>query len=824
MTSLNVRIAIIIASVLFFLMLIVGFYVQKQLTQAIEQQGVEQAELHAQTVLGSLKTLMLNGNGTLAKEWLGRLQGVAGISNIEVLRRDGQPAFTDLSTVDLVNNFLGKRVFDRNANEPPLKFEAVDVSTMQKTLDGEIVHEFASTGDISITMPIQAETECLSCHGYDQSMFRGVLRLSLSNQKTATRINEMRTALWGGAFFVVLLLVLVLWFFLRWNVLKPIHQLRDAIHRVSLGDKGTKVPVYRRDELGQLAESFNRMQLALSDSETRIRAVMDNVVDGIVILKDNGLVEGINPAVTTIFGYTETDLLGKHIDKLVPEKNNPSDDNILGVPGVPDEISLLGIAREISGRRKNGTVFPMDVALSEMLVGKERFYICIIRDITSRKARTAALRYQAMHDALTDLPNRTLLMDRLQQALRSAERERNDVAILLLDLDRFKEVNDTLGHHVGDKLLQQIAHRLRMVLRESDTVARLGGDEFCVLLPYADTNQAMFTARKIINSVEKPVSLEGQTMTVGASIGIAVYPQHGDNPAILLQRSDVAMYVAKRGSKGFSVYDSNKDQHSLRHLSISSDLRAAIERDELKVYYQPKVNLRDNRVNGFEALVRWQHPDLGMLLPEEFVPVAEQSGLIRSLSLCVLRLALKECADFLTDMNELRLSVNLSMRDLSDSRFIDDIAAVLNDFHVPAGKIKFEITETALMEHPQKTIRTLNQLNSMGLRLSIDDYGIGYSGLSYLKQLPVNELKIDKSFGMSLMSDGNSAVIMRSTIDMAHELGLKVVAEGIETREAYELLRNLGCDSVQGFYISPPLPISDALHWVERNHNIVSLH
>jgi diguanylate cyclase (GGDEF)-like protein len=477
----------------------------------------------------------------------------------------------------------------------------------------------------------------------------------------------------------------------------------------------------------------------------------------------------------------------------------------------------LGLARELTGERKSGATFPMEVAVSEMQVGSDRYFICILRDITTRKAHMAALRYQAMHDALTDLPNRSLLMDRLQQSLLTAGRDHHQVSILLLDLDRFKEVNDTLGHHVGDTLLQKIARRLRTILRDSDTVARLGGDEFCVLLPTADSNQAMFIARKIINAVEKPVVVDGQSLTVGASVGISSYPIHGDNPVILMQRADVAMYVAKRANKGFTLYDAKNDQHSLRQLAISSELRNAIERNEFEIHYQPKVDLKTSHINGFEALVRWRHPKLGVLLPEEFIPLAEQSGLIRPLTMMVLRQSLEESSMFIEKVEKLRLSVNLSMRDLSDSTFADEIAEILQEYNISTSRLKFEITETSLMEHPQKTIRALDRLNAMGLRLSIDDFGIGYSALSYLKQLPVNELKIDKSFGMSLVSDGNSAVIVRSTIDMAHELGLNVVAEGIETKEAYEMLRELGCDSVQGFYISRPLPMREAVKWMENN-------
>ena len=282
MKSLSTRIAVVIASVLFALVIVVGVWVENKLTVAIEQQGAEQAELHAQTILGSLKTLMLNGSGTLAREWLGRLQGVAGIKDIEVLRRDGQPAFTDLTTVNQVNSYLGKDVFTRESAGPLVKFEPISPDLMSKALEGDVVYDFNTHGQTTIAMPIQADTECLSCHGYDGSMFRGVLKLSLSNEETVNRIGAMRNSLWGGSAVLVFVLALALWFSLRQNVVHPIRQLRDAINRVTQGDRRTEVRIYRHDEIGQLANSFNTMQKALRNSETRIRAVMDNVVDGIV--------------------------------------------------------------------------------------------------------------------------------------------------------------------------------------------------------------------------------------------------------------------------------------------------------------------------------------------------------------------------------------------------------------------------------------------------------------------------------------------------------------------------------------------------------------
>jgi len=817
MKSLGTRLAVVVSSVLLVLLLLVGFWLEKQLTETIEQEGIEQAEVHAETILGSLRTLMLNGNGTLARQWLDRLHGVAGIKDIEVYRSDGNPAFMDLNTVEAVNEFLGKTVFRRESARPRDANDPLKSDMFERALAGQTMHDLSQKDQVTIAMPIHAQVECLACHGYDTTGMRGVLKLSLSTEKTSERVAAMKSFLWGGAIVVAVILGFLMWGALRLSVLRPITGLRDAIAKVSRGDRAALLPADRKDELGEVARVFNSMQGALQASEARNRAVMDNVVDGVLTLRSDGTIESINPACERIFGYKLGELVGQNVSVLTPAPSRDADEAILGARSIALQRPLLGIAREISGRRKNGTSFPMDVAVSEMHVSDQHYYICVVRDITSRKAQTAALRYQALHDALTDLPNRTLLMDRLQQALRVAQRDGAPLALILMDLDRFKEVNDTLGHHVGDKLLQQVGERLRELLRESDTVARLGGDEFSVLLPAADANQAILTARRIITAVEKPLVVGGQPLGIGASLGIALFPQHGDNPVALMQHADVAMYVAKRGRRGYTVYDPDTDQHSLRHLAITSELREAIEKDELLVYYQPKIDLRNRCLSGVEALVRWPHPKHGLLCPDEFIPLAEQTGLIKPLTLWVLKRSLAECAEKFPKNHDMRVSVNLSMRNLTDAQFPDEIAEVLGGFSIAAGGLKLEITETGLMEDPTKAIKAMDRLNAMGLHLSIDDFGTGYSSLAYLKQLPVNELKIDKSFGLSLANDGNSALIVRSTIDLAHKLGLNVVTEGVETAEAYRLLEDLGCDAVQGYYVGRPMPASDIATWVQKS-------
>ena len=817
MKSLSVRMALIISSVILVLVVLMATWVDQKLTQYIQEEGVSQTEVNAETLMGSLKTLMLNGNGILAREWLDRMLGVAGIEGIDVVRRDGTPAFNDLKTVSKVNKYLGYDRFQRHIHKPIEKSpHPISGNIMKNALDGKVFSDLSQPGIITVVMPIHADIECLACHGYDTSMTRGVLKLSVSSKAIIDRVSDMKKLVWVGAFFLVVVLAVALYISLRSNVLKPIKALRAAILSAGEGDHSAQIEAVRQDELGDLANVFNQMQRDLARSETRNRAVTDNIVDGILTLTQEGTIDSVNPAVEHIFGYKPGELIGESVNILTPVEQNEEfllNDLDNGVRNI-----IVGVAREITGRKKNGSNFPMDVAISDMQLGDDTYYIAIVRDITSRKARIAALHYQAMHDALTDLPNRTLLLDRLQQAIRSAEREGHKLTLILMDLDRFKEVNDTLGHHVGDMLLQQVSNRLRLVLRESDTVARLGGDEFCLLLPTADVTQARFISRKVINSIEKTMFVDGQAMSVGASLGIASYPEHGQTPLELLQRADVAMYHAKRKKKGYAIYDSTIDQNSLRQLAITSELKDAIDVGQLLLHYQPKIDLQKNCLNGVEALVRWNHPVHGLLAPDEFIPMAEQNGLMKPLTIWVLNRVLSECVSFIKGGAGLQVSINISMTNLSDIKFADEIMEILSQYEIRTEQLKLEITETALMNEPENVIKALHKLNAKGLRISIDDFGIGYSSLTYLQQLPVNELKIDKSFGLSLSEDTNSAVIVRSTIDLAHKLGLDVVAEGVENQETLELLQKLGCDIVQGHYLGKPMPIQKLLQWV-KEHN-----
>jgi diguanylate cyclase (GGDEF)-like protein len=553
------------------------------------------------------------------------------------------------------------------------------------------------------------------------------------------------------------------------------------------------------DAVGTLAANAIRNAQLLQElraNEAHLRAVLDNVAEGIVTVDEAHCISSFNPSAERLFGYAAVDVIGSDVRLLLDSLS----------PG------------ETIAHRRGAHPFPVDLSVGEMRRDcggdQQQLLIFSIRDITARKQAEAALEHQALHDALTDLPNRVLLHDRLQQAIRAAQRDQTAVALLVMDLDRFKEVNDTFGHHTGDQLLEQLGDRLGSVLRGSDTIARLGGDEFAVLLPTSTLEDAKHIAARLLELLEQPFSLGGLQLEIDASIGIALSPEHGTDADTLLRRADVAMYIAKRNGSGHALYTAEQDQHSPMRLALVGELRRAIDQNDLSLYFQPKVSLKHSTVLCAEALVRWQHPRHGMLAPDQFVPVAEQTGLIRPLARSVLEAAVRQCHRWRQEGLDLAVAVNLSMRNLHDAEIVDMIRHLLARWGIPPARLVIEITESSLMADAARAMEVLSRLREMGVGISIDDFGTGYSSLAYLKRLPVDELKIDKSFVANMARDENDAAIVRSTVGLAHDLGLTVVAEGIEDRATWDLLAALGCDVGQGYFVSRPMPAAALGVWL----------
>ena len=558
-------------------------------------------------------------------------------------------------------------------------------------------------------------------------------------------------------------------------------------------------------QIGEFVER-KRAEVALQDSEKRMRSVLDNVSDGLATIDQNGIIESANPAVTKLFGYTEQELIGQQSDILIATTHRTAYDNYLQ-RRLNVDVRASG-AHETMGKRKNGSLFPLEFVVSSMQVGSRHLFICTLRDISERKAQTDALEYQALHDALTGLPNRSLFGDRLRQALLAARRNQKMFGVLLLDLDRFKDINDALGHDRGDSLLQEVTARLRGVLRATDTIARLGGDEFAVLTTDAKHPEDVAgTARKILASLEGPFAIADQMVETGASIGIAIYPVHGDDPGTLLRRADVAMYVAKRSGGGYAMYQPEQETQTLRRSGLAGELRRSIPQGELVLHYQPQVTLTTGAINAVEALVRWNHPREGLMPPDRFIPMAEETGIIHPLTAWVIDSALEQLCKWLNAGLDVSISLNVSPRNIEDHSLEEMVARAIGNFKVDPSRLTLEITEGVAMA--AAAAKALHRLHEIGVRLALDDFGTGYSSLLYLMRLPVNEIKIDRSFVSALATDPDSGAIVRSAVGLGHNLGLRVVAEGLQDRMAEAVLIEAHCDAAQGFLVGRPMGESE---------------
>ncbi|MEO0411069.1 MAG: EAL domain-containing protein [Pseudomonadota bacterium] len=557
-----------------------------------------------------------------------------------------------------------------------------------------------------------------------------------------------------------------------------------------------------------MAEALDRREAGLSvqneHKASRLDALMRRIVesnfDGILTLSSDNRVTMANDAAIRMLGYSLVQL-----QNLSPEAYFPAFRAF--TERASDDYAVGRGYRETIAVNQNGTAVPAEICISDLTIRREKLRVIILRDITESKAQRRELEHQALHDALTGLPNRVLLNDRLDHAMKTAHRAGEPMALLLIDLDDFKDVNDTLGHHVGDLLLVEIAERLKRPLRDSDTVARLGGDEFAVLLPAAtDMNRAVEIAHRLREAVLEPVQLNDDLAAfVGASIGVAMYPDHSNDAIRLMQCADVAMYCAKDGPDKIVLYDSEQDNNNLRSLTLSSSLRKAIDDEAVSLVFQPKLSLNSQKVTSVEALARWNDPTLGIVEPDEFIAHAERTGQIRDLTTMLVGKATKQIADWQSRGLDLTVSVNLSPRSLLDEGLPQKIQTILADHGVLGSKLTLEITETAIVLDPTKAQNILKGLNDLGIALSIDDFGTGYSSLSILQQLPVKELKVDRSFVQHMLERTGDDVIVRSTIALAHSLDMTVVAEGVETPALIKRLGDLDCDFVQGYAISTAL-------------------
>ncbi|MEA2237817.1 MAG: hypothetical protein QOC81_2541 [Thermoanaerobaculia bacterium] len=557
--------------------------------------------------------------------------------------------------------------------------------------------------------------------------------------------------------------------------------------------------------------------------ETQLRlfeSAVENAIEGILLLTNEKTLEGprvlfANSGFETLTGFAPADVAGQPLTILrIADHETELMERLRS--HLHHETPFEG---EAIASRCDGSRYVLEMHVMPIRDGHEALthWVCILRDVSDRKAQLAALEHQALHDVLTDLPNRVLLLDRLDQAILGSRRQGTSLALMIMDLDRFKEVNDTFGHHIGDQLLMQVGPRLRKQVRVSDTIARLGGDEFAILMPaIGDLEAAIAAGKKLIRALEAPFLVEQHAFHIGASVGIALAPAHGSDAATLLRRADVAMYIAKQSNSRYAVYSAEQDRNTPTRLALVSELRQAIDHGQLLLHYQPEVDLRRATFNRVEALVRWEHPQHGLLPPDEFIPLAERTGLIGPLTSWVLNEALGQCRAWHNESIPLGVSVNLSGRLLQDPGLVDLVAESLHRWRLDPSLLTLELTESSIMSDPDHALNVMQRLRALTVRLSIDDFGTGYSSLTHLRLLPVDEIKIDKSFVLGMLTNEADDAIVHSTIQLCHNLGRRVVAEGVEDKETNERLRELECDFVQGFHLAHPMRSSALPAWIER--------
>ncbi|HEY0721552.1 MAG TPA: EAL domain-containing protein, partial [Gammaproteobacteria bacterium] len=555
-------------------------------------------------------------------------------------------------------------------------------------------------------------------------------------------------------------------------------------------------------------------QLQLAD------IVYRNTVEGVFVTDSKGTILTVNPAFTTITGYTLDEVLGQN-PRILKSHHQPREFYEAMWASLNTHGEWHG---EIWNRRKSGAAYLqyLTITVNPGRDGTPLNYVAVFTDITELHEKEERIRHQAYHDALTGLPNRLLFQDRLKQSLLLAERGHRQLAVMFLDLDRFKVINDTFGHHIGDELLKSVSGRLAKILRQSDTVSRFGGDEFVLLISDTDTpDHIANVASKIIEQFATPAIIEGHELVVSPSIGISLFPDHGSDGVTLMKNADAAMYSAKEsGRNNFKFYTAEMNAQAPYHLAIEGRMRKALDNLAFELHYQPRVSLDNGAVVGAEALLRWNDPEQGAIPPSDFIPIAEESGLIIPLGEWALATACRQARAWRAAGHLLRLSVNLSPHQFHHVLLVDRVAQLLEESGLPGDALELELTESMLMQEAEQTIETLHRLKAIGVSIAIDDFGTGYSSLGYLKRFPIDTLKVDKSFIRDIGSGGNEDAIIETIIALGISLDIEVVAEGVENRQQLEFLQLHHCDTIQGYYFSKALPPGEMTRLLEEGRSL----
>ncbi len=632
---------------------------------------------------------------------------------------------------------------------------------------------------------------------------------------------------------VTLVLILPLSLYLGGAITRPITRLTSRMSAAANGDHSVRAEEKALGEIGILARHFNnymaRLKISNEELESEINErihveqqlklfakVFENALEGISITDANGNIVAVNRSFTNITGYEASEVINKNPRLLKSERHGTAFYQDMW-ESILKKGNWVG---EIWNRRSDGEAYPEILSISSICDtnGKVTHYVAVFHDITDMKLKEEQITHQAYHDALTGLPNRFLARDRLAMSMTNAKRKETQVAVFYMDLDNFKHVNDSLGHPVGDVLLQQVSQRLLTLVREEDTVARLGGDEFQIIgVDITSLDEVIEMADRLLQGFSSPFIIDAHELFATLSIGIAMYPQDGKTADILIKNADVAMYQAKLlGKNNYYLFTSELSEKALFRLKLEGELRQALQHREFIVHYQPKVMPETGMVTGVEALVRWQKPDGTLISPDDFIPLAEETGLITKLGDLVINDAC-EAVQVLNNIGrgDIKMSVNLSPFQFEQANLVKNILSIVRANEIPVSQLELEITETIMMTNLKDSVAKLHLLVDAGMSISIDDFGTGYSSLYYLKAFPIDTLKIDRSFIRDVTIDPNGAQIVETIILMAHNLGISVVAEGVETREQLELLRTFGCDLIQGYYYSPPLSLEKLVGYLK---------
>ncbi len=639
------------------------------------------------------------------------------------------------------------------------------------------------------------------------------LNLALLNQKTSNQ-TKIIWQFWISMAMSFICMNLGMIFLYR-SIIIPIRTLIETSGKIGRGDLEQRVEIQSNDEFGLLSESFNQMTENLSKtlvSQQQLDAIIESMLESVIVISHEKTIEKINQSTLKMLSYQKDDLIGKSFDV------------VTGLKSSIDVSSQLRPTQSFTERHylaKSGEEIPVlfSKATIRSQVDDTNKTLCVALDLTQQNQTEKKLRdneqrlqHIAYHDPLTNLPNRLLIQDRFQHAINKARRSEQKVAFLILDLDRFKDINDSLGHDIGDQLLKETADRLQSCVRDSDTVGRLGGDEFAIVLEQIEelTHVGMLV-RRMLSKLAQEFAIEDHTLYISASIGISIYPTDSAKVDELVRFAEVAMYRAKeQGGNNYQLYTADMNARAHELLLLETHLRQALEERQLLLFYQPQYDLATGELAGMEALLRWRHPEKGMVSPGDFIPLAEETGLIVPIGEWVLRTACQQSLAWQKAGHPpVPVAVNISGRQFKEPDFIETVEKVLEETGLDPRWLELEITESVVMDRVEETILTLAELRGRGIQLAIDDFGTGYSSLSYLKRFPINKLKIDRSFVMDVVENPTDAAIAGSIVSLAHSMNLEVIAEGVETEAQMEFLKARGCHQIQGFLLGRPLPAEE---------------